>query len=462
MKPTVAIAGATGFIGRWFIEKYRHKYHILALSRREMHPEEPDSDVEWRKVELFSVSSTERALRGADFAIYLVHSMVPSTRLNQGSFDDTDLLLADNFVRAAQRNQLRQIIFLGGILPARRLDFSRHLRSRLEVEKTLGSTGIPLTCLRAGIIIGPGGSSFRIVEKLVQRLPVMICPKWTTSETQPISLQDTLQIIDHCLGDERYYDQALDIGGREVTNYVEIMKTTARLLGKKRYITVVPLFSLGFSKLWVSVFTDSSTTLVSPLIESLRYKLTVTPNHLMDQFPDTLSLDEMINNALYRKGEVPQLPPNEKSRQERNTVRSVQRLPNPNNRSAVWVARRYQTWLPRFFKYLIKVDPSGDSAIFRVFGICLLKLYFVKDRSDEDRQLFYVVDGVLVKRTDYGWLEFRRVLDGRYVISAIHEFVPTLPWYIYMLSQAMVHLWVMKNFGKYLARDRPVEPVMAD
>ncbi len=453
MKPTVAIAGATGFIGRWFMHKYKHKYRFIALSRRRMHPREEDPNVEWRQVELYSLSSTEEALRDADYALYLVHSMQPSTRLNQGSFDDTDLLLADNFVRSARKNKLKQILFLGGILPPDTDSYSRHLRSRYEVEQTLASTDVPLTALRAGIVIGPGGSSFEIIEKLVRRLPAMICPKWTLSESQPISLQDTLRIIDHCLGNEEVYDEAYDIGGKDIVTYIEMMKITARLLGNKRYITSVPFFLPGLSKLWVSVFADSSTTLVSPLIESLRHRLVIQPNPLMDEFPDRLSVEEAIRNALFDKDKVPKLPPGERETKEKNTVRSVQRLPNPHNYTATWVARVYQAWLPHYFRYLIRAQAEGDAVAFHLFGFPLLKLYFVKDRSDEDRQLFYIVDGLLVKRKDYGWLEFRRVLDDRYVISAIHEFVPTLPWYLYLFSQAVVHLWVMKQFGQYLAKE---------
>jgi len=451
MKPTVVIAGATGFIGRWFIDRYRHKYNIIALSRRTMEPD-PNPGVEWREVELYSLSSTENALEGADLAIYLVHSMHPSTRLNQGSFDDTDLLLADNFVRAAQKNRLRQIIFLGGILPRDEEDFSRHLRSRYEVEQTLSSTEVPLTALRAGIVAGPGGSSFRIIEKLVRRLPVMICPQWTLSKTQPIALEDTLQMLDFCLGNEEVYDRHFDIGGREVITYVEMMRTVARLLGKKRWITTVPVFSLGFSKLWVALFADSSRILVSPLIESLRHELLVRENDLMRHFPQTSRFEEAAQRALFEKDTIPALPPSKKSLEERNTVRSVQRLPNPGNRSATWVARRYQTWLPRFFRYLIRVEQEGEYSIFRIANLELLKLQFIPDRSDDRRQLFYIVGGLLVKRVDYGWLEFRSVLQGRYVIAAIHEFVPTLPWYMYILTQAIVHLWVMKSFSSYLKR----------
>ena len=132
--------------------------------------------------------------------------MNASTRLNQGSFEDTDLLLADNFSRAANINHVKQIIYLGGLLPDEPEEkLSRHLRSRLEVEQTLGSRKAKLTALRASIIVGPGGSSFDMIKNLVDRLPVMMCPKWTESETQPISLRDTLDIMDTCIGNPNVY-----------------------------------------------------------------------------------------------------------------------------------------------------------------------------------------------------------------------------------------------------------------
>jgi nucleoside-diphosphate-sugar epimerase len=110
-KKKLAIAGATGFIGRWFIETYKDKYDIIALSRKKVNPS--NSDVEWRMVDLFSISSSNKALEGVDYALYLVHSMQPSTRLNQSNFEDTDLLLADNFSRAAQNCNLKHIVYVG-------------------------------------------------------------------------------------------------------------------------------------------------------------------------------------------------------------------------------------------------------------------------------------------------------------------------------------------------------------
>jgi uncharacterized protein YbjT (DUF2867 family) len=452
-KKTLVIAGATGFIGRWFINKYKKQYRIIALSRKKVKQNE-NPEVEWRQVELYSITSTEQALAGADYALYLVHSMTPSTRLNQGSFDDTDLLLADNFARAAEKHELEQIIFVGGILPKESKDFSRHLRSRYEVEQTLGGRSVPLTTLRAGIIIGPGGSSFTIVEKLVQNLPIMACPKWCDSLSQPIAVDDVLTILHHAFGNKDWYHQAVEVGGPDVVSYTDLLRLTAKLMKKKRLIFSVPIYTVGFSKLWVARFTQSSTTLVSPLVESLRHTVTVEPNPLLENLEISyLSIEEMVKQALERSQDIYTLPsfdPNQHV--EKNTVRSYQRLPNPRKIPAHRVAKLYQRWLPNRLKYLVNAKLNGPHVSFYLFFMRkpILTLSLVEDRSDHQRQLFYITAGALVKRKDYGWLEFRKVLNGRYIIAAIHEFVPTLPWLVYLNTQAVVHLWVMKRFGRYL------------
>ena len=142
-KKKLAIAGASGFVGRWFIETYKDQYDIVALSRKNINSS--SVGIEWRMVDLFSISSSKKALEGVDYALYLVHSMQPSTRLNQSNFEDTDLLLADNFSRAAQDCGLEHIVYLGGILPKDNHNISKHLRSRFEVEQVLGSRKTPST-----------------------------------------------------------------------------------------------------------------------------------------------------------------------------------------------------------------------------------------------------------------------------------------------------------------------------
>jgi len=454
-RPTVVIAGATGFIGRWFIERFHQEFAIIALSRSEMQPEVGYNKAEWRQVELYSLSSPEAAMQGADYAIYLVHSMMPSTRLHQGDFEDTDLLLADNFGRAAKANGVKQIIFVGGILPADEPveALSRHLRSRWEVEQTLAAAGVPVTALRAGIIVGAAGSSFSMIRKLVERLPVLICPAWCQSATQPVELDDALRMLRYCLGKKDTYDKAFDIGGPAATTYMEMIKVVAELLGKRRTIRPVKFFSPGFSKFWVSLFTGTSQALVSPLVESLRHDLVASDNKLLAAFPDRSDFRTAARRALFGKHKLPPLPERVPTKlTERNTVRSVQRLPNPVGHTATYVARIYQRWLPIFFRLLINVHSEGDRSVFSIGPLPLLELQFIPSRSDDDRQLFYITGGRLVKRKDYGWLEFRRVLDDRFVISAIHEFVPALPWYVYVLTQARAHAYVMERFGQYLAK----------
>ncbi len=454
-KLTIAIAGASGYVGRWIIHQFKDKYNFIGLSRKEI-KSNPNPQVEWRQVELYSISSTVNALKNVDVAIYLVHSMNASTRLNQGSFEDTDLLLADNFSRAADINGVKQIIYLGGILPDEPEEkLSRHLKSRLEVEKTLGSRSSHLTALRASIIVGPGGSSFDMIKNLVERLPVMMCPKWTESLTQPIALRNTLEIIDTCLGNPALYDQAIEIGSPEVMSYKEMLERTAAVMGKKRLIFSVPVFSLGLSKLWVGLFGDSPPQLVSPLVESLKHTLLVSPElAFKEKKIDYLNYEQSVNEALHSK-EKPELPEFYPNKGVKNTVRSIQRMRNQNGHSATWVANRYNIWLSNFFKFLIngKKNEKGNVGFYFLNGKKpMLQLTMIPDRSDDDRQLFYITGGWLVRRFDYGWLEFRGVLDNRYILSAIHEFVPRLPWLIYVNTQARLHLWVMNRFNAYLSK----------
>jgi uncharacterized protein YbjT (DUF2867 family) len=457
LKKTIAIAGAGGYVGRWFIHHFKDKYNIIALSRREA-VDNHAPDVEWRKVELFSITSTTKALEGADYAIYLIHSMSSSTRLNQGTFEDTDLLLADNFARAAASNGIKQILYMGGILPKEvaQEKMSIHLKSRLEVEKTLGSYGVPVTALRAGIIVGPGGSSFDMIYNLVRKLPALMCPKWTLSNTQAISLRDALTIMDSCLGNEDVFDRAFEIGSPEILTYKEMLEKTAEVMGKRRWIFSVPIFSVGLSKLWVSFFGETPYKLVSPLVHSLKHTLTVADELKFDLVEiDYLSYEDAVKVALDPDVDKPKLPKFKKSTEVRNTVRSIQRLPSTRHQSATWVANRYKVWLPTFFSFLINAKETnrGEVSFYLLKSKKpMLQLTWIPDRSDVKRQLFYISGGWLVKRFDYGWLEFREVMDGKHIISAIHEFVPRLPWYVYINTQARLHLWVMNRFKKYLKK----------
>ena len=449
MKQNIAIAGATGFIGRWFIDRYKNEFNITALSRKKV-ANNNQSAVKWKQVDLYSISSTTEALANIDIAIYLVHSMMPSTRLNQGSFEDTDILLADNFSRASEQCNLKQIIYVGGILPKDEYTISKHLQSRYEVEKTLGSRTTPLTSIRAGIIIGPNGSSFRIVQKLVKNLPVMACPEWTKSLNQPIDILDALKIIKSCIGNEKTFNKPLEIGGDQVITYMDLLNITAKKMNKKRLIFSLSFITVGLSKLWVSLITSTSKFLVSPLIESLKHKMTINPENSIGFNINYISVEDSVEKALNSKEKIPINPEFVNLKKEKNTVRSVQRIANPSNRSIDFVARIYPIWLKKRFADLLKANYDGKFIKFSFLLIPLLELKVIKSRSDDNRKLFYITGGWLVKRTSLGWLEFRSVLNNEYMIAGIHEYVPSLPWYIYKYTQAKLHLIVMKRFEKFL------------
>jgi len=448
MKKKIAIAGATGFIGRWFIDKFHDEYDIIALSRGKVNDTNYPS-VEWRKADLYSLSSTTAALAGADYALYLVHSMNPSTKMNQSSFENTDLLLADNFTRSAEACQLKQIIFIGGILPKETDEYSRHLKSRYETELTLGSRSVPLTTIRAGIIVGPGGSSFSVVEELVKKLPIMACPKWCKSPSEPVDLEDILRFIQKSIGNPEVYNQAIEVSGPETTSYMDMLEITAKKLNKRRLIFSIPFFTLGFSKLWVATFSGTSYTFVSPLIDSLRHDMTVDKSQKF-HWKGQVTMEESIKKALHN--DYPKIKRSYEKEEERNTVRSVQRLNNPADWPTKWVADLYPKWLDKYFSFILTASKDDNVVKFHLFSLTLLELTYMPDRSDENRRLFFITGGILSKRNDMGWLEFRSVIDNKHIISAIHRFVPSLPWFIYKYTQAVGHLFIMNEFNRYLKK----------
>jgi uncharacterized protein YbjT (DUF2867 family) len=446
----VAIAGASGFIGRAVAQALRERFDVIGIARTT--PADADAS-EFRTADLFNLREAERALEGADIALYLVHSMLPSARLTQGDFADFDLLCADNFARAAAKAGVRQIVYLGGLIPAGAL--SLHLESRREVEGALRSHGAAVTVLRAGLVIGAGGSSFTMLANLVRRLPMMLCPRWTSTRTQPIGLDDLVALLAYVVGRKECEGQTYDVGAPEVITYRELMQMTADALGVKRRMLSVPFFSPRLSRLWVSLFSGAPPELVGPLVESLRHEMVARDLRLAEQAglaltPTRVSLERAL--ATRRPAAAP--APAVRRARPPSLVRSVQRMSLPAGRSAEWAAREYIGWLPRRLSGLIRVEHDDDrSARFYLRGLRtpLLVLTYATERSTPDRQLFFVTDGRLVARGSRGRFELRQVLDGSTLFTAIFDFAPSLPWWLYRLTQARVHAWVMASFARHLA-----------
>ena len=456
---TIAIAGASGFIGQALCKRLATDHTVVALSRTAA----PSAGgIERRRCDLFSLLDCEGALAGADVAVYLVHSMMPSARLTQASFVDMDLILADNFARAAKKAGVRQIVYLGGIVPEDGV-LSPHLASRIEVEHALAAHGVPVTSLRASLVIGPDGSSFRILQRLVERLPVMLLPRWTRSACQPIHVDDVVTLLAGVCGAPFARGETFDIGGPEVLSYGELIARTARALGRKRAFLPVPFFSPELSRLWVTLVTGTPRELVSPLVSSLRHPMVARDLRLQDQLGvPGLPLDEALRRAISAPRPAAPAPRPAPVAPQANTVRSVQRLPLPEGRDAIWAAAEYMTWLPRALRPFLWVEVDEAGLVrFGLFGMrrSLLELAWSRNRSLSDRTLLYVVGGLLanVQGNRRARLEFRVVLDGRTLVAAVHELVPSLPWPIYNATQAVAHLWIMRAFGWHLARRAEAE-----
>lgn len=441
----IAIAGASGFVGSYLTKSPHTDYSIIGLTRTARSSEV--SHFTWVPVDLFSLQDTIEALYEVDVAIYLVHSMLPSARLFQGNFSDTDMLLADNFAHACKKNNVKQIIYLGGLVPAGKM--STHLASRKEVEEVFLSSGIPATILRAGMVVGDGGSSFEILKNLIFNLPLMVLPKWARSKTQAIFIEDLIRVIKKSIQNPDFINRIINVVNSEELSYEELINQTASHFNRSKILIPVPINSTGFSKLWVKFFGETDYSLVSPLIDSLVCDL---PH---------LQIDPIISDCIKYKSfkeMLPRLSQNKSKKQARpapfngNTVHSIQRLPNPIKLNQKQVSDMYVSWLPTHLKYFINVKQQGEQVHFFALNlpIPLLKLQLIPEKENIERVKFHIVGGVLSATKNTGWLEFRRVAGGEYMLSSVHEFIPALPWYIYKFTQAPLHAHVMKSFGDYL------------
>lgn len=443
----VTIAGASGFVGRHLLKSIPKEYQIKGLSRSAR--ESNQDNLNWAETDIYSLHSTIDALENTDVAIYLVHSMMPSARLFQGNFSDTDILLADNFARACKKHGVKQIIYLGGLVPEENI--SKHLESRQEVEEVLKSTGIPVTVLRAGMVVGDGGSSFEILKNLVLNLPAMVLPKWTQSNTQSIYIDDLVNSIIKAIGNQDFFNQTLDTVNGERLTYESLIRQTATFLEKEKILIPVPINYTGFSKLWVKIFGESDYELVDPLIDSLICDLPKSSIHpLLEDTIQYRTYQDMLKQVSKEKVQRAK----GKKKPTDKSVRSIQRLPNPHHFNNELISKKYVSWLPKRFRFFITVKEAGDLVTFHFFHFKtpLLTLKKIVEDEEIDRVKFHIVGGLLTLTTDTGWLEFRQVAKGKFTLSSIHEFFPALPWYIYKVTQAPIHAWVMKSFGKYLAR----------
>jgi uncharacterized protein YbjT (DUF2867 family) len=288
---TVLVTGATGFIGRRLVPALVADGHnVLAMTRR---PERYDGPGEPVGADVMDPGSLATALEGVDVAVYLVHS------LDDPDFERKDADAARNFSRAAAEAGVRQIIYMGG-LGADDDELSAHLRSRREVEGLLGGDGVPVTVLRAAIVVGHGGISWEITRQLVKNLPAMIVPKWAATRTQPIALDDVIRYIAGVVDNDQALGRVFEIGGTEQLTYLDMMKVAAELInGRKIPVVPVPVLTPRLSSYWLALVTDVDATTGRNLIDSMSTQVVVTDTSIRDVVPfEPLSYEESVRRAL--------------------------------------------------------------------------------------------------------------------------------------------------------------------
>jgi uncharacterized protein YbjT (DUF2867 family) len=295
MKPSVLLTGATGYVGGRLLRRFEaEQYPVRCIVRRpEFLRSRVGSGIEVVPGDLLDRGSLERAMEGIHAAYYLVHSMGTAH-----GFEETDRQAAENFAAAARAQGIQRIIYLGG-LGSRLAKLSPHLRSRREVGEILRQSGIPVIEFRASIVLGSGSLSFEMIRALVERLPVLITPRWVTVLAQPIAIEDVLQYLRSALDLSVNESHIFEIGGPDQVSYGDLMREYAHQRGLRRLMISVPVLTPRLSSLWLGLVTPLYARVGRKLIESIRHPTVVQDDAAQRAFAvRPVGMHEAIAQAL--------------------------------------------------------------------------------------------------------------------------------------------------------------------
>jgi uncharacterized protein YbjT (DUF2867 family) len=285
------VFGASGTIGGALLAALDREHEVVAVSRR---PRAAQSErTRWAVADASDSASVRRVLEGRQVVYYLVHS------LDSPDFEERDRQAAEIVAGEAERAGVAQIIYLGGLgddAPG----LSPHLRSRIETGRRLASGGVPVTVLRAAMVIGPGSAAFETIIALVDRLPGMVTPRWVSTPTQPIALADVVRYLAGLCGLEQAFGASFDAGGPEVMTYREMIERIARLRGRHPLIVEVPVLSPRLSSYWLHLVTPVNAQMARPLIEGLRNPTVARDNRIRELLPFPLTAFEEAARAAPR------------------------------------------------------------------------------------------------------------------------------------------------------------------
>ncbi|MDT3958558.1 NAD-dependent epimerase/dehydratase family protein [Staphylococcus kloosii] len=452
----VLLTGASGYIGSHLMNKLKENYEIVAISRN-IENKSNEHNVTWKAADLFDLNEITEVMEDIDIAIYLVHSMMPSAKLTQASFEDMDALLADNFAKAASYNKVQHIVFMSGLIP-NTSELSPHLRSRLECEQILGSYGVPVSTLRAGLIIGSKGSSYPILKKLVDRLLGLLLPKWAYNTTLPVAIDDVIDGLYKIVERQPNKNESIDIGGPSHMTYKDLFKQTAKVLDKRLPTIDLPIIPIWLSKYWVKLISGVPKEMVYPLMDSLIHDMIRNDENIVKDISiGKIDYKESVRNALEEENKT-QKKGKSSPKGDIKDVRAISRVVLPKDVNMIQLAESYANFLNRITLNVVNSDFNEDN--FTISVPCLNKdlLLLSKDfkASNNERILYRIVGGDFALDSDGGnaRLEFRRLPNSDACIIALQEYEPTLPWWVCKYTQAKVHKSVMNLFKFKISTQR--------
>jgi uncharacterized protein YbjT (DUF2867 family) len=289
----ILVSGASGFIGRRLVRRLLASARITNWSIRCMtrnthslsgYFQDDKDNLEFVQADVQNYPELVKALTGVDIAFYLIHSMEgPSKKWKK--FAERDRVAAENFAKAVNEAGVSRVIYLGGLTYAPEQELSKHMRSRMEVGEILKKSNAAVTIFRAAVILGQGGGSFQMLQYLVERLPLMVCPKWVLTKCQPIAVVDVVEYLIRSIGTNETKSKTFDIGGPEVLTYLDMMLQYGKILGKLIRIIIIPFLTPRLSSYWVDLITPVKASLARPLIDSLRHEAIVKDNSIADIIP---------------------------------------------------------------------------------------------------------------------------------------------------------------------------------
>jgi uncharacterized protein YbjT (DUF2867 family) len=312
----ILVTGASGFIGSRVILRLlslfssalpKYNYEILCLTRNKESLKGRFGGVNNKAIKIVAADVNDytqlaKSMSGVDIAFYLIHSMEGSSK-EWKKFSQRDRMAAQNFAKAATECGVKRIIYLSGLIHQENGKedsdkLSEHMRSRKQVGEILKTSSAKVTIFRAAVILGQGGGSFQMLQYLVKRLPVMVCPKWVLTKSQPISVDDVVEYLVNSINVKETEDRDFDIGGPDVLSYVDMMKRYAKMLNRSLRILIIPFLTPRLSSYWVDLITPAKASLVRPLIDSLKHEATVTDDSIKRIIPIRLkNFEESIKAA---------------------------------------------------------------------------------------------------------------------------------------------------------------------